>query len=173
MYERGADHSDFCVHPDSFYEWDWLALAQHYGLPTCLLDWSADAEVALYFAVANREYDCCDGAIYIFQDPTAIARNAPLNGIQNVRRYRAYRHSHFTDLRVKRQKGELTLQPDRTTDLSEQLGGDKRQKLEKIIIPKERKAEIRSSLRDKEITHSFLFPGLDGLCRQIRSELGI
>lgn len=35
----------------------WVQLAQHYGLPTRLLDWSENAVVALYFSCAEESHD--------------------------------------------------------------------------------------------------------------------
>jgi FRG domain len=34
-------------------DWDWLSLGQHYGMSTRMSDWSANALVALFFAVES------------------------------------------------------------------------------------------------------------------------
>ncbi|MFT3741454.1 MAG: FRG domain-containing protein [Gammaproteobacteria bacterium] len=45
--------------------WEWMVLAQHYGLPTRLLDWTRNPLCALFFAVWRNEGDR-DGIIYAY-----------------------------------------------------------------------------------------------------------
>jgi hypothetical protein len=45
-------------------DWEALAVAQHNGLPTRLLDWSVSPLIATHFATAERQYFGSDGAVW-------------------------------------------------------------------------------------------------------------
>jgi hypothetical protein len=56
-------------------EFEWLLLAQHYGLPTRLLDWTENLLTALYFAVSEKRFQAksigADGCIWAIS-PTVL-----------------------------------------------------------------------------------------------------
>ena len=160
--------------------WNWLALAQHHGLPTRLLDWTYSPYVALHFATARPEGD---GAVWMVDYVRAHER-APKKLREQLERESANVFTtemigavakDFDDLadlgefvvfveppsfdeRIVNQYAlfSLSSQPDLAPD---------RDLLHKIVIPAELKWEVRDKLDQANITERVLFPGLDGLSR--------
>lgn len=50
-------------------EWLWIQQAQHYTIPTRFMDWSANWETALLFAVSSPKHDDTDGQFWIYMVP--------------------------------------------------------------------------------------------------------
>lgn len=141
--------------------WDMLALAQHHGLPTRLLDWTHNPMVALYFAV-NEEVDA-DGAVYGLEagvvldamDTGDLARD-PLSLTEN-RQFISPRISP----RIVAQESVFTIHADPTEEFDAAT-------LTRVIVPSSAKLALRSSLMRYGLSAKVLFPGLDGIARTVR-----
>ena len=170
-------------------DWERATIAQHYGVPTRLLDWSENPLVGLYFAIEDNNCDNEDGVIWVFEDKTAVAGDvASLHGGSSLRRlthprpYRAWKDLQFTIPRATAQRGSLTSQPDLLIAFDEQKFDPNTQSLKKFIVPKRSRIQLRNQLNIFGVTEQRLFPDfldignrrptdLVGGCMRIRCEL--
>jgi hypothetical protein len=157
--------------PENKYEW--LVHAQHHGLPTALLDWTTNPLKGLYFAVENPDFDSTDGVVFL---GSRYSYSPSTDILKESEAIICFQSKHINE-RLIAQEGSFSLFPipdewDDFKPLSEQsTHGDTELFIGGIVnIPGQKKENIRKELRRFGITHSTLFPGLDGVATSIRRE---
>jgi hypothetical protein len=140
-------------------DWEWIALAQHHGLATRLLDWTHNPFVATYFAVENLS--AIDGAIYSFQIGEAAENifNEENTDPFKITSVGVYHPAHIST-RITVQAGIFTIHPTPTQPFEHSS-------ITKIIIPASLKRKLKSYLHSIGIHHFSLFPDLDGLSKYL------
>ena len=170
--------------------WDWLALGQHRGLPTRLLDWTYSPLVALHFATEALEDFDRDGAVWCVNFveankrlPSRLRRIMTREGsetltvdmltvFKELRAFDALARTPFLvfleppaiDRRILNQLALFSLMSSPTAEMDDWL--ERHPELSRrVVIPAALKWEIRDKLDQANVNERILFPDLDGLSR--------
>jgi hypothetical protein len=174
--------------------WNWLAVAQHHGLPTRLLDWTYSPYVAMHFATDNVETFGIDGIIWCVDYdrtnqllPDALTQQLHDAGsfvftaemlahvASSQQEFDALHPEEFLlffeppslDNRIVNQFALFSLLSSPEARLDRWLERLP-QAARRIVIPAALKWEVRDKLDQGNINERVLFPGLEGLSRWLK-----
>jgi hypothetical protein len=136
---------------------EWLAIAQHHGMSTRLLDWTESLLVAAFFATVEAGTKG-DAVIYGIREVKSISKAEEKKPFK-LGSERIYLPPHITP-RIPAQRSVFTVHPDPTVPFVFNDGF-------RCLISRNACTQIKKILDACAINEGSLFPDIDGLSRYI------
>ncbi|MCH7420700.1 FRG domain-containing protein [Pseudomonas mosselii] len=160
-----------------------MAVAQHYDVPTRLLDWTERSFVACYFAASSANFELDNGKERIAIWALDTSNSDDWNTVSIIRtpggtsRNQAAQSGLFTTHKVK-DYGFEPYQPEALEDVQEIYGeGATARSLFKFTLPVEQAPELLTMCSKFGVDASTLFPGFHGVAKNVKDwvnlEIGV
>ena len=138
-------------------DWEWLALAQHFGLATRLLDWTENPLVGFYFAITDWKKKW-NRTVYVLDGDRVEEADEKLSPFE-IENVVLYRPKHIAP-RITAQGGVFTVHPKPSNPFVDDC-------VQKWIIKDTFLHEMFGMLTSYGINDASVFPDLDGLARYL------
>jgi hypothetical protein len=151
-------------------DWELMSLAQHWGMPTRLLDWTANPLAGLWFAVSAdppREYD--HGVVWMLEGPheKTFRHREDIFALNGT----CFFEPPHLDRRIVAQSGWFSVyRHNRQEFLPLEAQAKYAHKVTRFIIARDCFRSLRQELRLLADTHVAIFPDLSGLGADIQAE---
>jgi hypothetical protein len=156
------------LHPGN--SWDWLALAQHHGMATRLLDWTENPLIALWFSMTSKDQEPTNySVVWGFRVPPedVVASTDKMNPFEEGTT-KVFKPNHITK-RISAQFGWFTIHNynEEHKFVAFETNKDYSQRIFKIEVARGCFSECKRRLHNFGINSASMYPDIDGLAKHV------